>query len=185
MRWENVRPFVSTIPSPVSPAKQYFEFNTLLANSISFGVRVDEMSMIAMQTVESQGRIQITLNLKHKELNIQFPLNIGNRTRKFRFRLPISLLSQIYKISNDSNSHATLIIPFDHPPLFFRQKSEGEDLGNGRKHTSFSAKERRWNDWNTWFRETDIIDDVTRDNLKGTPLMNHKDTAVIDIGKRS
>lgn len=178
VRWEEVGPYVTTVASPVNAANQYYEFNILPANSIDFGVRIADMAMIAMCTVESHGRIQVNLNLKRKELDIQFPLETletGNHMRKFRFRLPISLLSDIYKVSDTNTGQVALIIPFDSPPQFFVQKKEGDD--------SFSPKDKIWNDWDTWYRETDVIDDADRKTLKEFPVMNHKDKAIIDIGK--
>lgn len=183
MRWEEVSPHVTTIASPVNPAKQYYEFNILSANSIDFGIRLSTMSMITMHKVESYGRVQLNLNLKRKELDIQFPLKTGNQMRNFRFRLPISLLSHIYKVSDTETGQIILIIPCDSPPQFFVQKIEDEKRSNGGNRTSFSSKEKIWNEWDTWYRETDVIDDVARELLKELPLMNHKDKAIIDIGK--
>ncbi|KAF1841623.1 RdRP-domain-containing protein [Cucurbitaria berberidis CBS 394.84] len=175
---DELNPSVTTIASPLDTKKQYYEFNILSANSIDFGIKVADMSMIAMHTVESHGGIQMTLNLKRKELDIQFPLKFGNQTRKFRFRLPISLLSNIYKVSDPKTGQTTLIIPFDSSPQFFIQKNENEEIG-GLKHTSFSRRDKIWNDWDTWFRETDIV----RNDLKDLPLMDQKDKAIIDMGR--
>ncbi|CAO2657263.1 Nn.00g033890.m01.CDS01 [Neocucurbitaria sp. VM-36] len=179
----SVNSHITTIASPVNPAKQYYEFNILQANSLDFGVRIADTAMIAMRTVESYGRVQLTLNLKRKELDIQFPFKISNRMRRYRFRLPVSLLSNIYKVPNMDSDQISLIIPFDSPPQFFNQMKEGEKIGDDRNHTSFSAKEKIWNDWDTWHRETQVIDDVLRSNLKVLPVMNQKDKAIIDIGQ--
>jgi len=123
------------------------------------------------------------LNLSRKELDVQFPLKINNEIRKFRFRLPISLLSHIYRVPDRETGQPTLVIPFDSPPQTFIQKKEGEYMRDGRKHTSFGNKEKFWTEWNTWFRETDVINDRARKTLQELPLMNHKDTAIVDIGK--
>ena len=171
------------ISSPINPAKQYYEFNLLLANSIDFGIKDGDMSMISMRSVTSQARIQMTLNLKKRELDIQFPLCIGRQTSNFRFMLPISLLSHIYKVPGPKTGQMTLIIPYETSPRFFVQKGERQDLGHGRYHSSFSAKDKIWSDWDTWYRETDIIDSVARTRLTNLPLMNHKDAAIVDIGK--
>ncbi|KAF2132226.1 RdRP-domain-containing protein [Dothidotthia symphoricarpi CBS 119687] len=177
-----------TVVSPVNPAKVYYEFNILFANSIEFGTRTADMTMVSMHTVDAPGKVQVMLSLKRKEVDIQFPLNINNQSsngkpRKFRFRLPISLLSHIYKVQSKGTDLTTLIIPFDSPPQFFMQRNEGESTGSNTSQNSFSETERSWNDWNTWHRETDIIDVDTRKQLEGKPLMSHKDKAIIDIGR--
>jgi RNA-dependent RNA polymerase len=182
VRSETMQPRVIMVPSPVNPTRQYCEVTILPAQAIDFGVRVEDKSMIAMCTVQSHG-IQVMLNLNRKELDIQFPLQIGGETRKYRFRLPFALLSHIYKVSDTTTGLPTLVIPFDSPPQFYIQKNEGEVMDDGREHTSFSRRERTWNDWDTWFRETDVISRVVRKSLQQVPLMNHMDTAIIDIGK--
>ena len=185
VRWEVRHSEVFTLPSPVNPSKKYFEFNILYGNSIEFGTADSNRSMIVMHTARGRGQVQITLNLDRKELDIQFPQKVGDEMRKFRFRLPIALLSHIYKDTKCAPQQTALIIPFESPPQFFIQRHEGERLTDGKIHTSFSTKERRWTDWNTWFRETDVVDAGRKKILQDMPLMNHKDTAVIDIGKYS
>jgi RNA-dependent RNA polymerase len=182
VRSDTIRPFVNMVPSPVNPAKKFCEVIILPAKAIDFGIRVEDKSMIVMRTVQSDG-IEVMLNLNRKELDIQFPFQIDGEARKYRFRLPFALLSNIYKVTDKATGQPTLVIPFDSPPQFYTQKKEGEDVGDGRKHTSFSRKDRLWTDWNTWFRETDVINGMVRKNLQQIPLMNHKDTALIDLGK--
>jgi RNA-dependent RNA polymerase len=136
-----------------------------------------------MHTVYAPGKIQLKLDLDRKELDIKFPLKLGDTMRKFRFRLPITLLSHIYKDTKRRPGQTALIIPFESPPQFFVQKHEGEILSNGIEHTSFCKSENTWIDWNTWFRETDVVDTGLRKTMQVTPLMSNKDTAIIDIGK--
>jgi RNA-dependent RNA polymerase len=182
-RWESSRSLVRTVPSPVDPRKHYHEINILSANTVDFGIRDGPSSMIAMHTVAAHGNVQLMLNLERKELDVQFPLKVDGRTRNFRFRLPFALLARVYKSAEHTPGQTSLIIPFDSPPQFFIQKYDGEKATNGVTHTSFSRKEKFWSDWNTWFRETDVVDGRLKKSLQETPLMNHKDTAIIDIGK--
>jgi RNA-dependent RNA polymerase len=183
VKWQKVNSFVRTVPSPVNPSKHYHEYNIVYANSIDFGVRNANMSMIVMQTVQARGSIRVMLNLDRKELDIQFPLKLGNDTRRLRFRLPIALISHVYRVEDTDRSQTDLIIPFESAPQFFMQKYEGEDLGDRGRFTSFSHKEKSWIDWNTWFRETDVIDQGFRRTLDALPLMDPKGKATIDIGE--
>lgn len=174
-----------TVPSPVETTKHYHEYNTLIANSVEFGVTDAKMSMISMHTAQARGKVRLTLNLERKELDIHFPQQVGMELRKYRFRLPFALLSNIYKDTDRAPGQTALVIPFGFPPQFFVQKNEGDMLINGNIHTSFSTNERIWNDWNTWFRETDVLESGLRRQLREMPLMNHKDKTIIDIGKLS
>jgi RNA-dependent RNA polymerase len=76
-----------------------------------------------------------------------------------------------------------MVKPFEYPPQFFVQRYEGEILANNVAQTSFSRSEKTWIDWNTWFRETDVVDAGLRKTMRDIPLMSNKDTAIIDIGK--
>lgn len=185
VEWQSEGSLIATVPSPINPRKRYYEYNAMPAQSISFGIDIADKSMLTMHTVQSYRGIQVTLNLTRKELDVQFPLKIDNTVRKFKFKLPIALLSNIYKVFDQATGQPTLIIPFGNPPQFFVQKNEGEILPDGRKHTSFSKKENFWTDWNTLFRETDVVDGRSRQCLQNLPLMEHKDTAIVDIGKYS
>lgn len=185
MNWKSATPFVRTVPSPINPSKHYHEYNIVYANSVDFGVRDADMSIIVMQTVQAHGSVRMMLNLDRKELDIQFPLKLGNETRRLRFRLPIALISHVYKVRDVDQSQTSLIIPFESAPQFFMQKYEGEDLGVRGKFTSFSHKEKNWIDWNTWFRETEVVDPGLRRTLGALPLMDPKDKVIIDIGELS
>lgn len=180
---EQLNPGVRTVPSPVNPRKQYCEFNTLLANTIDFGAADAKKSMITMHSVRARRKVRLMLNLDRKELDIQFPQDMNGELRNYRFRLPIALLSHIYKDANCAPCQGALIIPFESPPQFFVQKQEDEKLSNDRIHTSFSTKEKTWLDWHTWFRETDVVENGVRAAMQERPLMNHKEMAIIDIGR--
>jgi RNA-dependent RNA polymerase len=182
-RWELSRPLVRTIPSPINPTKHYHEFNILFANSVDFGTKDEKTSLVAMHTVFAPGKVQLKLDLDRKALDIMFPLKLGDTMRKFRFRLPIARLSHIYKETKRRPGQNALIIPFESPPQFFVQKHEGEILSNKVTHTSFFKSEKTWVDWNTWFRETDVVDAVVKETMRDIPLMSNKETAIIDIGK--
>ncbi|KAH9868719.1 hypothetical protein J1614_007791 [Plenodomus biglobosus] len=180
-QFEVLQPFVNRIPSPVNPLKQYYEINILPAKAIAFGPRIADTGMIAMQTTQSPEGIYMMLNLKRKELDLQFPLKVSGQKRRHRFRLPIALISQIFKVPGKLAGQTNLIIPFDSPPQFFIQRHEGERLKDGTVNSSFTTNEKIWNDWCTWFRETDIMESKISERLRTAPLMNHKDTAVIDL----
>ncbi|KAH7078823.1 RNA dependent RNA polymerase-domain-containing protein [Paraphoma chrysanthemicola] len=174
---------LNSVPSPVDPATQYPELNIIYANSIDFGTRDAEMSMILMHTTQAPGKVQLKLDLDRKELDVQFPVTLGKDKRRLRFNLPIARLSHIYTESNETSGETAFIIPFDSPPRFLVQKHEGEYLMKGGRHTSFSNRDKKWTDWNTWFRETDVVESAARKKLQDLPLSDRKDDAIIDIGR--
>lgn len=177
MRYEIRTPTTNNIHSPVNPAIQYPEFNILFANSLGFGVQTGDKSLVNMHEVHTIGKVQIKLNLRRKELEVQFPLTIDDRSHNFCFRLPISQLSHVHKTQN-KNASSSLIIPFDHPPQFFVQKKPTRE-----DDSLFPTQERTWNVWSTMFRETDVVDGHTRIETQTEPLKDHKDSVIIDIGR--
>ena len=129
-----------------------------------------------MHRVHTDGKVQVTLDLKRKELDIRFPLTIDDRSHNFCFDLPVSQLSHVYQAQEGSAS-SVLIIPFERPPQFFIQKRPTMD-----EDSSFSKRDRIWNAWSTWYRETDVVGGQTRRLMQTLPLMNPKGSAIIDIG---
>lgn len=167
-----------TIISPVNPGKTYFEKTIFYANSIDFGATIADKTMSIMRTADAYKKVKVTLNLgDRKELDVQFPLMIDGETRKLRFRLPLSLVSVIYKVQGRETGECTLIIPFESPPQFFMQ-AKRNDISKTCK-----ARDRTWIEWYSWFRMTDIVDRKTRNRLNAIPVMDRKDTAILDIGK--
>lgn len=166
-----------TVPSPVTPARRYQEVNILRADSLSFGIQNGEKSLLNMHEIHANEKIHVALNLRRTELEVQFPLTIDDHSHNFSFRLPISQLSHIYT-TEDGAECPSLIIPFDRPPQFFVQKKPTRE-----DDSLFPTNERSWAVWNTMFRETDVVDGSKRRAMQTTALIDHKGSAIIDIGR--
>ncbi|KAF2997398.1 hypothetical protein E8E13_005112 [Curvularia kusanoi] len=176
VRYELQPASISTVPSPMSPAIQYLETNALVANSLTFGVQTGDRTLLSMQRVNAIKGIYLTLNLKRKELKVQFPLKIDQESHNFHFELPISQLSQIH-LSRDPASSSSITIPFTRPPRFFVEKKRTSKDGG-----SFPRKERTWHVWSTQFRETDIVNGHRKGEMESMPLTKTGGSAIIDIG---
>ncbi|OCK83137.1 RdRP-domain-containing protein [Lepidopterella palustris CBS 459.81] len=178
------RPF--THASPIHPDIQYPERTTLVADSLDFGFMYDDISMMRMKTVYpyQSKPVQFVLNLMRKEIDIQFPLSlklslerqaiegIQAELRNFRFRFPLSQLQQIYEL-HEGEEKRILIIPFDSPPPFFKQTADTDSTHDTHKY---------WSDWQTWFRQTYIVNGEDYNALDHKPVMLQNERAVIDIG---
>lgn len=175
-----------THPSPVDPQIRYPERTVLYADSLDFGFMYDETSMMRMRTIyPTRARpVQFVLNLLRREIDIQLPLHLEmsrearqyqNRqtdVHNYRFRLPIAQLQRIYEI-HDGKEKRTLIIPFDLPPAFFRQVQDIESTHDTMLY---------WNDWQTWLRQTNVLNDEDRNPAAIEPVMLQNERAIIDIG---
>lgn len=134
--------------------------------------------MMAMESAASASPydVKLTLDLKRLELDIRFPLSMWNEERnlsvvqKFRFRLPISCMKEIYEEQKGKNR--VLIIPMDGPPQYLRKIQDGDSTHNN---------ERTWHESKMWYRQTDITH--LRGPLKTAPVALRKKNPVIDIGR--
>jgi RNA-dependent RNA polymerase len=70
------------------------------------------------------------------------------------------------------------MIPFESPPQFYIQAKAKEDIAK-----TFRPSDKIWIDWNTWYRQTEVVNRATRDNLEHEPLKHLKGAAIIDIGR--
>lgn len=172
---ERIPSRIMTLQSTVSKGKEYKQFNTLSANSIDFGVRVADSTMMVMQTSTKPNGIKVMLNMWKKELQVTFPLIIDHKEQHYRFKLRISLLGRIHETKGASASERVLVIPFGSPPEFLKKE---DDFGKTCK-----PRDRMWHEWAAWFRETDIVDKSTRQLMKLHPVTSRKDSAIIDIGE--
>jgi RNA-dependent RNA polymerase len=164
----------------VKPGKVYQEMNILCANSIDFGVKVADTTMMLMGHVAAPRRIQVILNLRRTEVAINFPMKLHGVTYNYRFELPINQLQHIYKVHDTKTGNPTLIIPFNVPPRFFKFVSDKEELAS-----TFNPNDKSWWKWHAWYRQTDVVDNETSQRIQLEPLMNMKDTPIIDIGNSS
>jgi RNA-dependent RNA polymerase len=153
----------------------------LAAVSLDFGLMYTEREMMLMKTVTatSEREIEVLLNLVRRELVVKFPLSLPSNSNQgnpeielFKFRIPLDRLKQIY-VEKSSPAHRVLMIPLDSPPEIFRQTKDIQ--------SSHNDEEKTWNEWQTWFRQTDVVED--RAALEAAPARFRKDNCVIDIGK--
>jgi RNA-dependent RNA polymerase len=152
----------------------------MTASLISFGFMHTETVMMVMSTIAPVPgtKIEFTLSLIRKQLNIKFPLlssQKGNQTQsgvdQYRIQIPLSKLNEVYTSQHDLSKKA-LVIPLLIPPEFYRRTEAIE--------ATHDVTSQNWSDWQTWFRQTDIAFDQGK--LETAPVGFRKDDARIDIG---
>ncbi|KAI0997746.1 RNA-dependent RNA polymerase 1 [Podosphaera aphanis] len=176
------------IQSPINKKIFYDPTMKLKAASLHFGITITPGSFMSLATV--QDAVSLTLDLRRRQITINFSFNfrdprhhgkplvsetkIGayDRINKYMFRIPFDQLKNIQRKTHDSNLDL-LIISLDCPPRFFR-KREDNKVG----HFSDGL---RWEEFDTWFRQTDIMYDPYPLHIQKIAL--HKETPEIDIGR--
>lgn len=94
-----------------------------------------------------------------------------DRVNNYMFQIPFDQLKTISEFNLNENSFA-LAISLESPPLYHRKRED--------EKASHSAENLKWSDWDTWYRQTDIVYDPYRLQKAGIAL--HKAKPVVDIG---
>ncbi|KAF7937915.1 uncharacterized protein EAE97_007711 [Botrytis byssoidea] len=181
-----------TVKSPFRRNAFYPEKTKLVSSTLQFGIMIEPECMMPMETLESQepGDLTLTVNLRRKELEAHFTVHlvdpriqgdidfpstseIGeyNRREKYLFTIPFGQLKSIQKVDL-TRGNFSLLISLDSPPRFFRWRNDGQVPQSGALS---------WNQWDGWFRQTDIEFDPFI--IEHRPIALHKKRPVIDIGR--
>lgn len=172
------------IQSPIKKWKFYQARMKLKASAIHFGLMIDPNSMMPLYSIMPGPNTQydtslfvdlvrnrIVANFTAEFHDSQHPTDF-DRANKYMFNLPFSQLTTIRRIELSTQAFA-LIISVDSPPQYFRKRQNPT--------TGHSDEILLWNEWDTWYRQTDIVYDPYR--LQREIITLHKDQPVIDIGK--
>ncbi|RKF84169.1 RNA-dependent RNA polymerase 1 [Golovinomyces cichoracearum] len=176
------------IQSPINKNIYYNPTMKLKAASLHFGIMISPGSVMSLATVNESitlsldlRRYQVTVNFsfrfrdpRHdgKKLDSKTEIGTYDRVNKYMFQIPFSQLKSIQRKEHDSTTDL-LVISLDYPPRFFR-KREDSRVGH-------STENLRWEEFDTWFRQTDIMYDPYPLHRQKVAL--HKETPDIDIGR--
>lgn len=170
------------------------------AESIDFGFMYDATTMMAMSEAHHMNHAGITfsLNLLRREIDIQFQLKIKDpriksvqglradskgrpkyrdlgkhdRYDTLRFRIPLAQLQVVHEISF-TDQKRVFLISLEAPPNFYRKTGQIEETHE--EGANF------WNDWDAWYRQTDIV--YSPKDLRSAFLTLKKSRSIIDIGE--
>lgn len=180
------------IQSPIRKQDFYRCQSTLHPARISFGIMIEPRSMMPLAHIgpSPKGPMSFTVDLKRTKITVGFglsfidprskgstsfqsetPIGRHNRTNMYMFQIPFGQLKTIYRVAID-RQHFGLAISLESPPPFFRKK---EDPREGH-----ADNPRVWSEYDTWYRQTDIVYDPFR--LQTAKVTLHKEQPEIDIG---
>lgn len=160
------------------------------AESLDFGIMLDETTMMRMCTALPNSETQITFrqDMFHREITVEFPFRIidprthkGNnggpnvgrydRTDRFRFCIPFSQTKMIRHVGTEGE-RMVLLITLPTPPKFFKL------IDKAQSHDEAS---KIWKDRDAWYRQTDVVYDPKHLRKKGLTLQKTK--PIIDLGR--
>ncbi|KAL2065406.1 hypothetical protein VTL71DRAFT_3076 [Oculimacula yallundae] len=181
--WDDRR-YGRTVQSPVRHTKFYPPKMKMLASAIHFGLMIESDSMMPLFTLEpsqaEQNSNTLVVDLKRLRLVANFKVNFENpgyvpnynRINQYQFHIPFGQLTKIKKLDLNE-SHFALIISVESPPMYYRKRENA--------HAGHSNGNPVWSEWDTWYRQTDIVYDPYV--LQKEKIALHKDRPVIDIGR--
>ncbi|TAQ83496.1 hypothetical protein B7494_g8180 [Chlorociboria aeruginascens] len=180
------------IQSPIKKSIWYPEKMTIHPQYLNFGHMLDPNSMMVMYELDANlGPMSFTVDLIRNRLLTNFkipiidprsqgptdftdndPIGHYDRVNRYMFTIPFGQLETIYRVDQGDGWYS-LIITLDSPPQFFRKREEVEE--------THSNETRLWTDFDTWYRQTDIVYNPLR--LHKAPIALHKERPLIDIGR--
>ena len=159
------------------------------AESVDFGVMLDQSTMMNMRTVlpTREKGIRLRMDMFHKELSVEFPMHIVDprttsnqsnmqrgkydRTELFQFRIPFTQLKVVHQLVGQGQK-LTLLISMETPPKFFKQ------LDPSKSHDVTAVT---WGESDSWYRQTDLV--YVPNGLRKASLTWRKTSPIIDLGK--
>ncbi|EPS37403.1 hypothetical protein H072_8901 [Dactylellina haptotyla CBS 200.50] len=179
------------VPSPVRPNVKYPEYIKIPVKRLDFGFMVHEKTMMSMFSTESTPNIQPSLcteisfevDLHRKNLRLRFDIVYNTsdgkpkkRRERYRIQIPFLGLEELFDTLCDRTDERlrSILIPLKTPPQIWRRIHRVENSHDKVRH-------RRWNEWDAWYRQTDILENMA--DIKNEPLAIRKKKPVIDIGR--
>jgi RNA-dependent RNA polymerase len=151
---------------------------------IHFGIMVDKSSMMplyAAQPIHSDISKSPILEVDLRRHRITASFDVGfyqqggecNRINRYMLQIPFASLQKIQRMDIDGSQTFTLIISLASPPQFFLKRQDNQ--------AGHSEEGLTWSDFDTWYRQTDIVYNPLDLVTKRVAL--HKNAPIIDIGK--
>ena len=144
---------------------------------MDLGVLVDETTMMPMRTVGSltTENASLVLDLKYKNLLVYFELRIlsSRRPQEYRLKIHFSQLDRFLESKDSSTGDISHFTFLGSPPEYHRRIQNTEN--------SFGNKETSWREWDTWYRQANIVHNPTE--LAHLPVGLRRLNPIIDIGK--
>ncbi|KAJ9498777.1 hypothetical protein H2202_005963 [Exophiala xenobiotica] len=148
--------FAQNVDSPIRSGLKYPSDMSLHAESIDFGYLERPTSMVIKATRRTSGddAVKLLLNLKKLELGVHFPIDLkskGSSTIRY-YRFFVALDDEFSLCEVPGSTSTSLIIHLANPPWYSRQLKDAVAM-------SHATDSHRWSQDDTWFRQTDIVDD--------------------------
>jgi RNA-dependent RNA polymerase len=190
---QNKTPRSFLVQSPIKPHVFYEPKIALWPSSLHVGIMVDPNSMMPLQNItpDVPADLKFTVDLVRKKITAECKITfrdprsqgatgfvgeseVGEFDRKnhYMFQIPFDQLKTISQFEFPDKRRFALAISLESPPQYHRKRED--------EQSSHSDENPTWSEWDTWYRQTDIVYDPYR--LQTAVIALHKEKPVIDIG---
>jgi RNA-dependent RNA polymerase len=150
------------------------------ADSIDFGVLVASDTMLIKTTKRTspRGGVKMILDLGRREIDIRFPSVYSEKTREYKFLIPIDQVFNLSQLQSQIDTTTSFILTLRTPPHFYRKLSGG--ISATHEDAAFT-----WREEESWLRQTNVLSNqYEMDQLKARPvtLKNHPE-GIVNIGR--
>jgi RNA-dependent RNA polymerase len=178
------------VPSPIRRHIFYPLLMRMYADKLHFGIMVDRETIMPLRTLQPYrtNGLSFCVNLRQHRITATFQVeyiddgstshmagyepNKYDRINQYRFEIPFSQLKTIRRVEI-SRGVFGLLISLDSPPQYYRKRMDAK--------ACHSSEGMQWNEFDTWYRQTDLIYDPYQ--LHRAVVTLHKERPIIDIGK--
>jgi RNA-dependent RNA polymerase len=150
------------------------------ADSIDFGVLVASDTMLIKTTKRTtpRGAVRMILDLGRREIDIRFPSIYSEKTREYKFLIPIDQVFHLSQFQAPNETKTSFILTLRTPPHFYRKLSGG--ISATHDDAAFT-----WREEEAWLRQTNVLgNEYEVAQLKARPitLKNHPE-GIVNIGR--
>lgn len=152
----------------------------LAAECIDFGVLVAPETMLIKRTRHSshRGMVRMVLHLGRREIDIRFPSVYSDKTRAYKFVIPIDQVFDLSQHQSQADSKTSFILTLQTPPHFYKKLSGG--IASTHDDAAFA-----WREEDSWLRQTNVLGhehEVAQLRSRPISLKNHPE-GIVNIGR--
>jgi len=141
-------------------------------------VASDTMLIKTTKRTTPRGAVRMILDLGRREIDIRFPSIYSEKTREYKFLIPIDQVFNLSQFQSQNDTTTSFILTLRTPPHFYRKLSGG--INATHDDAAFS-----WREEESWLRQISVLsNEYEVAQLKARPitLKNHPE-GIVNIGR--
>jgi RNA-dependent RNA polymerase len=141
-------------------------------------VASDTMLIKTTKRTTPRGTVRMILDLGRREIDIRFPSIYSEKTREYKFLIPIDQVFNLSQFQSQNDTTTSFILTLRTPPHFYRKLSGG--ISATHDDAAFN-----WREEESWLRQTNVLSnqyEVAQLKARPVTLKNHPE-GIVNIGR--